>query len=934
MGWRGVRDYSATVSATLIEQQWHALPAEVVLHTLGTSQAGLSLSEAQARLRQFGPNRLTEIPPPHPLSILLHQFQSPLILTLLIATLMAGLLGKWIDASVILVAILINAVFGFIQEWRAESAIRSLTRYLTPKARVIRDGTEQLIDSTQLVPGDIVILESGVRVPADLRLLQVTSLLIDESVLTGESVPVPKQTSTLPEDTVLADRANMAYLGTIVTSGRGRGVVVATGAQTEVGRIAALAQREPSPSTPLQQQLSRFARTITLAVLVAVTSIAVLGFWHGNELSTVITFAIGAAVAIIPEALPVILTIVLAVSVQRMARRRALVRYLPAVETLGSTTVIGSDKTGTLTENRMTARLVWAAGEEHEIHSSPSDLAPGTAPPKRYTSPEEVFSQAPPQALVLLTGTLANEAYLVTNESGVEHSIGDPTDIALLYAAKSALAHPEQLREHFPYEAVLPFEPDLRYMAAIRRLGNERILFAKGAPERIFQMCTQWRSPNGLVPLHDPQPIEYAAANLAQRGYRVLAFAAGTLPAHAGEEVLRSPSNLIFFGLIALWDPPRPSVKQAVAACHAAGIRVLMITGDHAGTAAAIAAELGIAPRGAAVLTGRELAQMDDTTLREQVRQVNVFARVEPEQKLRIVRALQALGETVAVTGDGVNDAPALRAADVGVAMGLSGTDVSREAADIVLTDDNFTTIVAAVEEGRGASDNLRKATFFLISTGAATLFTLPTALFLGWPLPFYPAQLIWLNVVTNGAQDVALAVEPKEPNLMRRQPRPRHEGILSHILWERTLLSGLVMAVGTLWIFDRTLTQYGSVDLARTVALTTLVLFQNFHVGNARSTTRSVFTLSPLANHFLLLAVLAALTLHIGALYTPFLQFVLRVEPIPLELWPLILVTSLCIIVVIEIHKWLRRRWPYRSWELTEFSKCKYESALPGDPR
>lgn len=910
------------------ERAWHALSAESVLAELGTSMRGLSTSEAGARLARFGPNRLAEVPPPNPWAILLHQFTSPLIVLLLIGAVIAGLLGEWIDASVIVAAIAINAVFGFVQEWRAESAIRALTRYLTPKARVIRDGLERVVESSELVPGDIVLLESGVRVPADLRLLTATALMIDESLLTGESVPVAKRPDPLPEETPLADRTNMAYLGTIVTSGRGRGVVVATGLQTEVGRIAAIAQQETPPPTPLQRQFGRFARTIAGLILLGIIVIATFGLWRGERLGTILTFAVGAAVALVPEDLPVILTIVFAVSVQRMARRHALVRHLPAVETLGSTTVIGSDKTGTLTENRMTARIVWAAGEERELTATASAVTSSSDTLPLAASLEELLASWQANDLVLLTGALANEAQL-DPQAPDDHGVGDPTDLALLHAARRQLAVPELLRERYPIVAQLPFEPERQYAAVACRVDGSTIVFLKGAPERILGMCATWLTRTGLAPL-DTETAAQAAAALARRGFRVLGFAAGIPGSPDLERALTAPQGLVFLGLVALWDPPRAGVKEAVASCHAAGIRVLMITGDHAGTAAAIAAELGIAPPGAPVLTGRELARLDDTALRECVRTVNVFARVEPEQKLRIVRALQALGETVAVTGDGVNDAPALRAADVGVAMGRSGTDVAREAADIVLTDDNFVTIVAAVEEGRGAADNLRKATFFLLSTGSTMLFLLPTALFLGWPLPFYPAQLLWLNLVTNGVQDIALAVEPKEPDLMRRRPRPRREGILSALLWERIVLSGLVMTVGTLWIFDQVLDESGSLELARTTALTTLVLYQTFQVGNARSSTRSLFTLHPFSNRFLFLASAAALALHIAALHIPLFQFVLRVQPIPLELWPRMILVSATILVAVEFHKLLRRRWPYRSWELSESGRASRQPTTP----
>ncbi len=903
-------------------RQWHALPPEDVLALLDSSPHGLSVAEAKRRLSQFGPNEIEVTRPSNPLVVFIREFKSPLIYVLLLAALATAVLREWIDAAVIMAVLLINATLGTFHELRAEQALRSLMQFLSPRARVVRAGQEQQIPARELVPGDIVLLESGIRIPADLRLLSATALMVDESVFTGESVPVVKQTAPVAPDTPLADRRSMAYLGTIVTSGRGVGVVVATGLTTELGKIAQLARGEIQPQTPLQRQMARFARLVALFVVLGVSVISGFGLLRGEPLILLFKFAVGAAVAIVPEGLPIVLTLVFAVSAQRMARRRAIVRQLAAVETLGSTTVIGSDKTGTLTENRMTVRAVWAAGELVSLDDA--------GEPERQTFGvplEEVGGHPlwdlPAVARVLLTGVLANEATLArAGELGQElEGIGDPTDVALLVAGAQVGLIREELEPVFPIVAVVPFEPDRRFSAVTSHVGEDLYLFAKGAPERILQMCSTWASPRGIVPL-EAEHLLGAAHELAAQGLRVLGFAAGPINREAAErlEELLQPRGLTFLGLVGLWDPPRPGVQEAIAQCRAAGIRVVMITGDHAATAAVIAEHVGIAERESGVLTGRELQRLSEEELREAVRHISIFARVEPEQKLRIVRALQANGETVAVTGDGVNDAPALRAAEIGVAMGKSGTDVAREAADIVLTDDNFVTIVAAVEEGRGAFDNLRKATFFLISTGAAMLFVLPFATFASWPLPFYPAQLLWLNLVTNGLQDVAMAFEPKEPGLMRRRPRPRREGILSPLLWERMLISGIVMAAGTLYLFDWTLRTWGSVDLARTVALTTMVIFQNFQVGNARSSTRSLFRMSPFSNRVLFGAVLAALGVHIGALYFPITQFVLRVEPIPLEIWPRVVLVALTILVAVEIHKLVRRRRPRRdSWETSD---------------
>ncbi|GBD15478.1 putative cation-transporting ATPase F [bacterium HR26] len=897
---------------------WHALPAEECMRRLGSSPEGLSQAEARRRLARYGPNQVEEIPPPNLLRLAFHQFTSPLIYILLVAGVVTALLGEWIDAGVIAAALLLNAAIGFMQEHQAERSLRTLMRSLAPRARILRDGQERVCDSRDLVPGDVVLLESGTRVPADLRLLTTIALQIDESLLTGESVPVVKRPEPVAPETPLADRRGMAYAGTIVTSGRGRGLVIATGRETELGKIAAVSREEVQPETPLQRQIGQFTRTLALVVLVTIVAIAVVGLARGEDPLSIFTFAVAAAVSIVPEGLPIVVTIVLAVSVQRMARRNAIIRHLPAVETLGSTTVIGTDKTGTLTENRMAVRAIWSAGEflwlEPPGRTDAEGMPGGHNPSPPKAEQVQRVEELSPAGLTLIAGVLPNEARLMPAEDGAWGGIGDPTEVALLIAAARLGLVQEDVRALFPPVAEVPFEPERRFSAAACRSGGELYLFVKGAPERVLEMSNSWLTLHGPAPL-DRDQILAAASTMGQYGLRVLAMAYRRLD-HEPEDVaeLLHPSGLTFLGLQGMWDPPRVGVKDAIARCRQAGIRVVMITGDHADTASAIATELGIAPAGAPVLIGTQLSALDDEQLREAVRDVDVYARVEPIHKLRIVRALQAHGEVVAVTGDGVNDAPALRAANVGIAMGRSGTDVAREAADVVLADDNFVTLAAAVEEGRGAFDNLRKATFFLVSTSAAMLVTLPAAVLLGWPLPLLPAQLLWLNVVTDSLQDVTMAFEPKEPELMRRRPRPREEGILSPVLWERMLLSGVVMAAGTLWLFDWTLETTGSLDLARTVAMTTVVIYQVFQAWNARSTTRSIFQINPLSNRYLFIANAASLAIHVAALYLPPTQFVLRVEPIALEVWWRIALVAASLLVMVELHKLVRRRWPLGS--------------------
>ncbi|MFQ3610844.1 MAG: HAD-IC family P-type ATPase, partial [Fimbriimonadales bacterium] len=875
-------------------------PAEVA-QQLETGSEGLRSQEAKKRLAQFGANTLEEEKPISLFGLILHQFTSPLIYILLVAAVVTFLLGEYIDTGVIAAVLLLNATIGFFQEFRAERSVRALKKLTAPHARVIRDGREYDIVSQDLVPGDLVLVESGVRVPADIRLISATALRVDESLLTGESVPVMKQVAPVPEATPLADRVNMLYTGSIVTSGRGRGYVVATGARTELGKIAGSIRQQVSPDTPLQRRMRHFANIVGIVVGISCAVIFTSGLLFGNSPTEMFKVAVGVAVAAIPEGLPIVLTITLALSVNRMARRNALVRRLPAVETLGSTTVIGSDKTGTLTENRMTVQEYWVGGEVFRPDSVDDPLSP---------------DDEHPFVLALLTSVLTNEAEVHETADGYEMH-GDPTEAALLIAALRAGLHHRTLRELHPVVGEIPFEPELQYSASVRERGDEQWVFVKGAPERILSLSHQWISPDGELPLDESarQTVHQQAMAMAERGLRVLGLAYRRLHQPIDPQSgVPEPSELVFIGLVGMMDPPRPGVLEAIRDCHTAGIRVLMITGDHSATARAIAAQLGIAPSDAPVLTGTDLEAMDDTTLREKVREVNIFARVTPEHKLRVVQALQANKQVVAVTGDGVNDAPALKAADVGVAMGKSGTDVAREAADIVLTDDNFVSIRNAVEEGRVAFDNVRNATFFLISTGAASILIFFITLLLGAfgengeaavLLPLLPAQLLWLNLVTNGLQDVALAFEPGDRSVLYRKPRPRNEGVISRLLWERTGLVGIWMAIVTVWLFMTELES--GLTHAQTAALTTLVLFQNFHVGNSRSEYRSAFLLSPLRNPFLLLAAISALTIHILALYLPFTQFVLRVQPLPLETWLRIVPMALSVVVLVELHKWLR---------------------------
>lgn len=879
---------------------WHRLGSAEVEQRLETGGHGLVQQEAAARLSRYGPNQLEEEPPAPGWVVFLRQFRSPLIFILLLALAVTLLLGEHLDASVIAAVLVLNAVIGFTQERKAEGAVRALMQLVVPHARVVRDGREREIDSRDLVPGDVVLLESGARIPADLRLVSTTALQVDESLLTGESVPVTKTTDPAEADAVLSDRSCMAYTGATVTAGRGVGIVVTTGSGTELGAIAGLMRAEEVSATPLQLRMDHFAKIIGIAVAAAALVAFGSGVALGESVEDMFLVAVALAVSAVPEGLPVAVTITLAVGVRRMARRNAIIRRLPAVETLGSTTVIGSDKTGTLTENRMTVQEIWTPGHRYSLA--------GGSPDGEFLEGDEPAAIEDERSLhlTLLAGVMTNEADVHWSDRDLT-TTGDPTEVALLLSGLTAGLEPGDVRRAYPAFAEIPFEPVRQYSASIRDRHGQHVVFVKGAPERVLGMCAEMLTDDGPAPL-DQVAVAEAARELAARGRRVLAFASRELADPLGDaSEVSEPDGLVLLGLQAMIDPPRAGVRDSIAACQAAGIRVVMITGDHVDTARAIADQLGI-PTADGALTGAEMADLDDEALAQRVEHVSVYARVSPEDKLHVVRALQARGEVVAVTGDGVNDAPALKAAEIGIAMGAKGTDVAREASEMVLADDNFVSITAAVEEGRVTFDNIRKVTFFLVSTGAAEITAILVAVWLQWPLVLLPAQLLWLNLVTNGLQDVALAFEPAEKGVLKRPPRRPHGGVLDRLMWERVGIAGLVMGAGMLVMFRWELDATGSLTRAQTVALTTMVVYQVFQAGNARSETESVLRRNPFSNRFLFLATSAALSIHVAALYLPPTQYVLRVEPIDVGAWLRIVAIATSILLAMEAHKALRQ--------------------------
>jgi magnesium-transporting ATPase (P-type) len=916
-----------------------SLSPERVLAELDSDAHGISSEEAQRRLERWGPNRLEEEAGPGALSVLARQFRSPLIYLLMVAGLVTVAVGEFVDAAVIGFVLVFNATVGFFQEYRAARSLEALRRLAQARARVLRDRREREVDAELLVPGDVVLIEPGGRVPADARVLHSTALEVDESLLTGESTTVAKRSREVEPDAGLADRESMLFQGTTATRGHARAVVVATGGSTELGKIAGSVQALPEVRTPLQERISAIARLIGIAVPTVAALGFALGTAAGEDTEELFLAMVALAVAAIPEGLPIVLTIVLAISVSRMASRRALVRRLPAVETLGSCSVIGSDKTGTLTQNRMTVERIFAGGRRYAVtgtgYAAGGEILEQGRP--------VVIDESDPLRLALTGAVLCNEATAV--EAGDELDVaGDPTEIALLVAATKAGLFKDELEEDLPRTAEIPFDAERRFAATFHDDADRELVFVKGAPERVLGMCDDALG----SPRLEPDRVMAEAEAMAESGLRVLAGAyrereqAGKRPEPEAEV-----GGLTFLGLYGMMDPPREEAKEAVRGCQEAGIRAVMITGDHAVTAVAIARELGIvgpaeqrsdgqapAPGSTdppdpepvdpalsadppdpepvdpaqSALTGRELDALDDEALEEVVGEVAVFARVAPEHKLRIVQALKRRGEVVAVTGDGVNDAPALKAADIGVAMGRSGTDAAREAAEMVVTDDNFASIFAAVEQGRVAFDNVRKTTSYLIAGSLAAVLAVLVSLLFRFDLPFRPAQLLWLNLVCYGIQDVALAFEPGEAGVLRRPPRRREEGIISRVLWERIAIVGALMAAGTLTIFLLELDRGTSLEQARTIAVTQLVVFMGLHVGNSRSEYLSVLQKSPFSNRFLFVGTALALSVHIAALHLPVTQFALGFEPIDLSAWAVIVATALSVIVTVEIHKRVRR--------------------------
>jgi len=896
-----------------MNEQWHLLRTDEALPALNSKRSGLTETDAKARLSQYGPNELKGKKKTPPILVFLRQFLSPLIYVLLVAVIISVIVEHFIDAGVIMGVLLLNAAIGFIQETRAEKAMEALIQMAAPRATVRRDGRVRLIPAKQIVPGDILLLETGDRVPADARLIEVSNLKVNEAMLTGESMPVDKHTEALHEEVPMAERKNMVHMGTTVNYGRATAMAVRTGMATDIGRIATAIQEIKPEKTPLQKNISKLSRYIVALFLAICALLVIVGVLKGLAWLDVFLLAVAAAVSAIPEGLPAVLTVVLAVGMRIMARRNAIIRKLVAVETLGSATVICSDKTGTLTLNEMTVQRLYVDGQWIEVTGE------GYVPRGEFRRDGQIVNpeNERPLTLLLRIGTLCNDALLTRREDDECCDIfGDPTEGALLVAATKAGMNKEKLEKTFPRLDEIPFQSEKQYMATLHPRDGGRIAYVKGAVERLLSLSKYIMKGDRAVPLAeaDVQAIMEATDSLAKQALRVIATAYVEFPSELEDlkdEDIRG--NLVFVGLVGMADPPREETKEAVRLCQQAGIKVMMITGDHKLTAESIAHQLGL-PTGKAV-TGVELQQMSDGELSRQIEDISVFARIEPLHKLRIVNALKSHGHVVAMTGDGVNDAPALKAADIGIAMGITGTDVAKEGSDMILADDNFTSVVAAVEEGRIIFNRLRNVIFFLLGTNLGELLALALTIFFVGKAPLLAVQIIWVNLVTDTAVDIPLGLEPKVGDELRQPPRHPKVGLIFPGLLLRMAFVATLMGVGIFLIFNWAQSRM-SLEEARTVAFCSMVAFEWFRAFNARSDEYTIFRLGILRNRWLFMSISIAIMLQLAVVYVPFLQAAFSTVPLGIDKWGIALIAGGSLFVIEEIRKVLfPRLFSFGKW-------------------
>jgi Ca2+-transporting ATPase len=883
-------------------RSWHALSVDAVLSALSSARRGLSQADVEERLERDGPNEIEAAAHASAWKILFQQFKNVLIVILLVATVASAFLGHGVETIAIAIIVMFAVVLGFIQEYRAERAIEALREMAAPTVIVIRDGREVEIPAKNVVQGDIILLQAGDKVAADARLLESVNLQAEEAALTGESVAVHKKIEALPErELSLGDRSNMVFAGTIVTYGRGRGIVVATGMKTEVGRIAEMLQTVETGRTPLQRNLDKVGRVLGQAALAIVALVVLVGLFRDEPLLEMFIFGIALAVAAVPEALPAVVTISLAIGVQRMVKRNALVRRLPAVETLGSTSVICSDKTGTLTRDEMTARRLRTHDRTVMVSGS------GYEPEGELSVDDSTVAPSALELELLSAGALVSDAHLVQADDGSWELKGDPTEGAIIVSAAKAGLLKADLDNCFPRVGEIPFTSESKRMTTLHTAGHEQVAYAKGAPEVILASCCRQLTSEGEITLEeeDRAAILGAVQEMAGEALRVLAVAKKT-----GAMLEDAERDMTFLGLVGMIDPPRPEAQSAVAQCNQAGIRVVMITGDHPLTAQAIAAEIGIVRTGRAV-TGAELEDMSDEQLATEVERIEVYARVSPAHKLRVVTALQERGHTVAMTGDGVNDAPALKKADIGVAMGITGTDVSKEASAMTLLDDNFASIVAAVEEGRGIFENVKKYLMYLLSANIGEIGLVAGATLAGLPIPLTAVQILYVNLATDGLPALALSVDPPEDDLMEQAPRNAGAGVFTRSVVMLMLVGGAWSTIANLTLFTWALDSGRSVTLTMSMTFVSLVLIEFIKAYNFRSDRHSMFH-RPLANKWLNLAILWEVALLVFIMSFEPLHEPFGTSPMSQSDWLIALIPALTLTPVLELTKWLIARRPH----------------------
>ena len=886
----------------MVNKSWHTVSAENIYSELNASKEGITSENAKQRLKTYGLNKLVKKKDYTILKILIGQFKSFLVGLLIVAMFVSYFIGEHIDAYVIGVIVILNALLGFIQEYRADKAVESLKKLSAPKANVMRDGRVQEIDAEQLVPGDILVIAEGDRIPADSRLIEALNLEIDESALTGESNPVVKQSEILTDATLtVADKKNMVFMNTVITRGRGTAIVVETGMLTEIGLIAKSISEQKAPDTPLQKKLGVVAKNLGVGALVVSGAVFGLGILRGEEIVKMFTAAVSLAVAAVPEGLPAVVTITLALGLRRMAKSKALIRKLPVVETLGSATVICADKTGTLTKNEMTVEQIYTSGNLIKISGQ------GYTPEGDFSLNGKKINVSDSKSLTLAlrSGTLCTTANLYNDDSKRWYINGDPTEGALVVVARKAGLTKVLLKNEHKFISELPFDSTRKMMSVIYELQNKRIAYIKGAPEIFLEKASHIYTERGLKRLTktEKEKIHKVLESMSNDALRVLATGYKYLPIKDKYNIDEVETQIVFVGLQAMIDPARPEAKLAIAKCTTAGIQTIMITGDHASTASAIARELGILENEGKVIVGKELENMSDEELEKIVDTVRVFARVSPQHKLRIVYALKKKGHVVAMTGDGVNDAPALKAADIGVAMGINGTDVAKDSADMVLADDNFASIVSAVEEGRGIFDNIKHFIRYLLSSNVGEVMAIFVAMLIGLPLPLIAVQILLMNLLTDGLPALALGVDPPAPGIMNRPPRDPKEGAITRSTWMFSILVGLTMMIGTVGVFWANLG--GSLEHARTLAFTTLVMFQMFNIFNSRA-ERSILkdTHAIFNNKVLLFAILGSISLQALIVHWPVLQIYFETVGLSAMDWITAILVGSSVILVVEVKK------------------------------